>query len=216
MTTERRPRAYPPGYEPPRRVSVEEYLRLEAASTEKHEYWHGWMYQRMYPPGSHWALSGGTAAHSRLITSIIATLYAHLLDGPCVLYQGDMRLYVNDDVYYYPDAFVTCGSTADPTSIAERDATLVVEVLSPSTASFDLNEKLDAYGALPSLREYVLFDARRIQATLFRRADADVWLRLSVLEGADLVLESIDLRVPLARIYRGVQLEPEVPDAPDL
>jgi hypothetical protein len=42
-----------PGYAPPRQVSVEEYLRLEAAAEERHEYWHGWMYPRMYPPGSH-------------------------------------------------------------------------------------------------------------------------------------------------------------------
>lgn len=216
MAIERPPQMYPPGYEPPRRVSAEEYLRLEEASTEKHEYWHGWMYPRMYPPGSHWAMSGGTAAHSRLITSVIATLYAHLLDGSCVLYQGDMRLYVGDDIYYYPDAFVTCGSTADPTAIGEHEATLIVEVLSPSTASFDLNEKLDAYGTLSGLREYLLFDTRRVQATLFRRAEEGAWLRLSVLDGADLALESIGFRAPLARIYRGVRLEPEVPGAADL
>ena len=34
MASERQPEKYPPGYEPPRQVSVEEYLQLEATSKE--------------------------------------------------------------------------------------------------------------------------------------------------------------------------------------
>ncbi len=120
-----------------------------------------------------------------------------------------MRLYVNATDYFYPDAFVTCGSIADPGAIEERDATVVAEVLSPSTASFDLNDKLDAYSRLPSLLEYLLLDTRRAQAIVFRRAKEGVWTRLVVLDGADLELESIHFRVPLTRLYRGVRLEPE-------
>src|SRR5437868_3862445 len=136
MASERQPEKYPPGYEPPRRVGVEEYLRLEAASTTKHEYWQGWMYPRMYPPGSHWAMAGGTLAHSRLIIRLTAALDAHLGDGPCAVFQGDVRLYVNEHDYFYPDAFVSCDAQIDPTAIDRYDAMIIAEVLSPSTGDF--------------------------------------------------------------------------------
>ncbi len=35
---------------------------------------------------------------------------------------------------------------------------IVVEVLSPSTQSFDLGGKLQGYFALPSLRHYIILD----------------------------------------------------------
>jgi Uma2 family endonuclease len=191
---------------------VEEYRRLEAAATEKHEYWNGWMYPRMYPPGSHWAMAGGTLAHARLIVRLLRMLDAHLEEHPCVVYPDDVRLYVNDHDYFYPDAFVTCGGTDEPTAIEQHDATLIAEVLSPSTSSFDQGDRFDAYSVLPSLHEYLLLDPRRVQATLYRRAMDGAWLRLVTLEGADLVLESIGFRAPLAQLYRGVPLAPLVPD----
>ena len=211
MASERKPEKLPPDYAPPRRVSVEQYRVLEAASPEKLEYWHGWMYPRMYPPDSHWAMSGGTLAHSRLITSIVAHLYGHLAASQRTLYQGDVRLYVNDHDYFYPDAFVTCDGLDDPALIEQHDATLIVEVLSPSTADFDRGDKLDSYTTLSGLREYLLLDTRRIQATLYRRTDNGLWTRLVVLEGADLALESIDFRLPLTRLYHVIRLTPEVP-----
>lgn len=209
MASEQRREHYPPGYEPPRRVSIEDYRRLEAASNEKHEYWHGWMYPRMYPPGSHWAMAGGTLAHSRLIVRLTAALDAHLGDGPCAVYQGDVRLYVHAEDYFYPDAFVSCDEAADPTAIDRYDAVAIAEVLSPSTGDFDRGEKLDAYSTLPGLLEYVLLDTRRVKAILHRREPGGVWTRSIVLDGADLELAGIGFRIPLAHLYRGIPLAPE-------
>ena len=210
MASERRPEKYPPGYERPRRVTVEEYVQLEATSKEKHEYRHRWMYPRMYSPGSHWAMAGGTLAHSCLIIRLTAVLDAHLGDRRCAVYQGNVRLFVNADDYFYPDAFVFCDEGADPTTIDRYDATVVAEVLSPSTGDFDRGEKLDDYSLLPSLREYVLLDMQRMKAILHRREPGGPWTRFVVLDGADLLLESIGLRISLARLYQGIPLAPEV------
>jgi Uma2 family endonuclease len=210
MVTERQADQWPPGYAPPRQVSVEEYLRLEAAAEERHEYWHGWMYPRMYPPGSHWAMAGGTLVHSRLIVRLTAALDAHLGDGPCAVYQGDVRLYVNADDYFYPDAFVSCAEPADSTATDLHDAIFIGEVLSPSTGEFDRGDKLDAYAALPGLREYVLLDTRRVKAIVHRREPGGPWVRFVALEGADLELETLGLRLPLAQLYRGIPLAPLV------
>ena len=210
MATEQHEGHLPSGWEPPRRVSRDEYLRLAEAASERYEYWDGWMYPRLYPPGSHWAMAGGTLPHGRLIVQLLAVLNTHLGDGPCVVYPDDVRLYVDDDAYFYPDAFVTCGGPDDPSLIEQRDAVLVAEVLSPSTAEFDRGDKLERYQRLPGLREYLLLDGRRIHATLYRRTDDGAWVHTVILPEADLVLESIGLRLPLAQVYRGIRM-PEVP-----
>ncbi|MGH2410782.1 MAG: Uma2 family endonuclease [Chloroflexota bacterium] len=212
MTSERQPVVPNTGYEPPRRVSAEDYLRLESRLATRHEYWHGWMYPRMHPPGSHWAMAGGTLAHARLIIRLLGLLDAHLSDGRCVVYTGDVRLYVTAEDYFYPDAFVICDGPTAPGLIEQHDAVLVVEVRSPSTAAFDQGDKLDAYSVLPSLREYLILDTRRMQATVYRRPPSEDWTRTVVLAGADLGLESINFHLPLARLYHGVRLEPETED----
>ena len=64
------------------------------------------------------------------------------------------------------------------------DATLVVEVLSPSTSATDRREKLTAYRKLPGLRSYWIVgqDERRVE--LHARGDDGRWA-MCVLTGGD-------------------------------
>jgi Uma2 family endonuclease len=194
-------------FEPPRRIDVEEYLRLTETLPGKYEYAGGLIYPRFYPPGSHWAMAGGTRAHSRLITRMITALENHMSGGPCNVYTSDMRLVVGAADYFYPDAFVTCDEDMTPNRIDIRDARLVVEVRSDSTAEYDRGDKFVAYRALPGLREYVVLDTRKPQATVFRLGDDLEWRYITVVEGADLILHSVGLRMPLSNLYAGVPLD---------
>ena len=47
---------------------------------------------------------------------------------------------------------------------------LIIEVLSPSTRRYDLDEKLAAYLMIPSLECYVILEQHVPQANVFRRA----------------------------------------------
>lgn len=51
---------------------------------------------------------------------------------------------------------VVCGGAADIQY--ENDASVIVEVLSPTTIGTDRREKFEAYRQLPSLRIYLLVD----------------------------------------------------------
>lgn len=199
MTTVPRP-GPPADYAPPRRASPEEAQRINQSGEQRYEYWHGWLYPRGYPPGSHWAMPGGTKAHSRVISPIIRILDEHLEPGPCTVYEGNVELHLANREYYFPDAFVTCTPMGDPTATAEWDAILVVEVLSPRTDTFDRTDKFDAYKLLPSIQEYLLLDSRYMRADLFRHI-AGRWLQTTVLADGDLALESIGLTLPLATLY---------------
>jgi Uma2 family endonuclease len=213
MATEQAAHQQNPDYEPPRRVSVDTYLRLSEELPGKYEYFGGLMYPRWYPPGSHRAMAGGTRAHARLMTRMLTALEAHLRGGLCNVYPSDMRLYVADHTYFYPDAFVVCDEDAMPNRVDERDAMLVVEVRSASTSDFDRGDKFEAYRQLPGLREYLLLDNRRVQANLFRLGDDGAWRYITYTEGADLVLESVGLHLPLADLYLGIPLDRD--DSPE-
>jgi Uma2 family endonuclease len=172
-------------------VTVEEYLRLEATAREKHEYVDGRLY----------ALAGGTNAHDRIGNNVRSLINIHLGEGPCLLHGPDVRLRANEQVYYYPDAFVTCDQELVPTVSSFNDARLVVEVLSPSTEPADRGEKFANYQALPSFAEYVLVDSRRRRVERFKRVGDGSWLYRLYRERDTFGFETIGLEVPVAALY---------------
>ena len=126
-------------------IHLFDYLTFDNASQERHEYVGGRIY----------AMTGGTMRHNRIALNI-ARLFSNRLDGgPCQVFINDMKLHVQAaDSVYYPDVFVYCGSGIANDEKVAPDATLVVEVLSDSTAIIDGREKLVAYQKIPSLRAY--------------------------------------------------------------
>jgi Uma2 family endonuclease len=91
--------------------------------------------------------------------------------------------------------------------VAQRDATLVAEIVSPGTEGDDRGDKFHQYQQLPSLREYLLLSTEAVHADLFRRGAEGLWVLHQFGPGDDLTLESIDFRVPMAQLYRGVEVE---------
>ena len=52
---------------------------------------------------------------------------------------------------------------------------LIVEVLSDSTAAYDRGDKFALYRRLPSLREYLLIFQDRVRVECYRRSADDHW-----------------------------------------
>ena len=86
--------------------------------------------------------------------------------------------------------------------------TLIVEVLSASTAGADRGEKFMLYRQLPSLRQYLLLDSQAVHAELYTRQDNDHWLFGETRDPAAVLgLSSVGATLPLARLYQGLELE---------
>ena len=68
------------------------------------------------------------------------------------------------------------------------DATLIIEVLSPSTESRDRGAKFFGYQNLPSLQEYVLVSQEAILVEVFRKEQSGHW-HYEVLQGLEAVLK---------------------------
>lgn len=176
------------------RYSLTEYLLVEQLSPIKHEFLDGEIF----------AMAGGTPEHAMICANVIATLHRQLLDGPCRVYSSDLRVRVQaTGLLTYPDASVVCGpresDPLDPNSIV--NPTLLVEVLSPSTADYDRNGKLEHYRTIPSLRELVLVDHAQQLLQVWRRGHDGL---LEHRSAAPLVLASVSASLTLADVYRGL------------
>ena len=191
-----------------RRFTVEEYFRIERDSTEKHE----------YRDGEIVSMAGGTVAHSRIIANCIQTLGNRLRGGPCAPFESNLRVRIaRRTLYSYPDVPVICGPPElDPDDTRGETVTnprLVVEVLSPSTESYDRRTKFDRYRQLESFREYVLVSQDMPRVETFFRHDDGTWV-FAVATGPDAVirLSSLGIDLPLAEVYAGVEFPPPPPD----
>ena len=172
-------------------LSVEEYLKEEQRSEARHEYVNGLIYVRV----------GGTARHNFIASTVTSTLKRHLKSKSCHVFMSDMKVRVND-VFYYPDVMVVCGSI-DMTSLYQNDPALIVEVLSVSTEAKDRLEKLAAYQSLPSVQEYVLLAQDKVSAEIYRR-DNNEWNIESLSYGDTIELTAVGYTGPLETFYEEV------------
>ncbi len=86
--------------------------------------------------------------------------------------------------------------------------TNIIEVLSPSTESYDRNEKFGHYTKLESLREYVLVSQERFLVERFIRTPENAWpVTRYVFPEEILELPSIACRVALHDIYAKVDVD---------
>ncbi|MGH8295391.1 MAG: Uma2 family endonuclease [Steroidobacteraceae bacterium] len=175
-------------------MTFEEYLELEANSRIRHEYLAGEVF----------GMCGVTPRHNRIASRLHGAFRDHLKGGPCESYMSDVAVKLRmsrDDYAYYPDVMVVCGREKGEERFF-TDPKLIVEVLSPSTASVDRHEKRIAYRRIPALEEYVIVAQDVIELTVFRRDGNWSPVALDALDSI-LNLRSIGLALPLARIYEG-------------
>jgi Uma2 family endonuclease len=153
-----------------------EYLALERASDTKHEYVNGEVF----------AMAGGSPEHARLQARTISLLTAALAGRPCEPFSSDLRVRVEaTGRSTYPDVTVVCGRLARATDDedAVTNPTMIVEVLSDTTASDDRGDKWAHYQRIPSLRHYVLVSQKEQRVEIFTR-EAHGWHYEDVREGA--------------------------------
>ncbi|MDP9171024.1 MAG: Uma2 family endonuclease [Acidobacteriota bacterium] len=182
-------------------LSLEKYLELERRAKERSEYLNGQMF----------AMAGGTRNHARIVGNTLSQLVEQLRGRPCEAAGGDLRLYsAAHDIFIYPDVVVTCGPDKflDNRRDTITDATLIVEVLSPSTRSYDRGEKFLFYRSLPSFSEYLLLAQDTILAEHHVRQPDGAWLFREFKSPADEIeLTSIGCRLKLESLYERVEFE---------
>ncbi|MBL7775499.1 MAG: Uma2 family endonuclease [Saprospiraceae bacterium] len=184
-----------------KQFTIGEYLEMAAHAREKLEYVNG----KITP------MPAGTI-NCNLIAHNLAFGLGLLLDTKPEyrIFSSDQRIWVPaKNSFVYPDALVVCGAPmpaeADPTAIT--NPLLIVEVLPRSTKEYDRSLKFQLYQTIDSFQEYVLVQQDEPELFHYRREGADLW-RIGSVAGLEalLPLKCLGVEVPLARIYRNVEL----------
>jgi Uma2 family endonuclease len=85
--------------------------------------------------------------------------------------------------------------------------TLLIEVLSPSTESYDRGTKAKLYRAIPSLKELLLVSQNTADVDFYRRCQG-AWMLIEAKRlDSVLRLESIQYDLRLRDVYDGVPLD---------
>jgi Uma2 family endonuclease len=176
--------------------TLEEFFEMEESSSILHE----------YVAGEIFAMAEASQAHEIVAVNLLSALHAHLRDRPCRTYTAGRRLQFKcfgDDFVYRPDVWVACGETRNAKGDYVDEPSIVMEVLSPSTARIDKREKVMSYREIPSIKEIVLVSQRPAHVVIYRRAEQ--W-QPQILDTLEDVLEarSVELAIPMRNIYRGV------------
>jgi Uma2 family endonuclease len=182
-------------------ISVEDYLAGELISPVKHEYLGGVVY----------AMAGARNAHNLIASNTLVALGSRLRGLRCRPFNSDTKIRIRLPAqvrFYYPDASVICRPNPQTDSFQDEPAALF-EVLSRRTRRIDEGEKKDAYQTIPSLSVYVLLEQESPAAVVFRRTERG-FVR-EVYQGLDAVvpLREIEIDLPLAEVYEGVEFLPE-------
>lgn len=179
----------------PELLDVREYLEAEKDSPVRHEYIEGQIY----------AMAGASDRHNRLAGNFYSRLDGVLADGPCEVFISDMKVWISDSVFYYPDVVVACdGPRADP--YFRKQPRLIIEVSSPGTERIDRSEKLRAYKQIKSLKEYVIVSQDSVRIEVFRRGRGDRWnWHVFTQMEEELRFESVGLTMTVADVYRRVK-----------
>jgi len=174
-------------------MSAAEYLDWEPAQVEKYEFSHGEIF----------AMGGASRRHVTVSGNVFFELAQALAETPCRVYMADMKLEVEPDrAYFYPDVLVTCDPDDHRSDQFMRRPTLLVEVLSASTAAFDRGDKATIYRRIPSLKEFVLIDPDRQRIELYRRQEDGAWELRDIDPDQPLPLTSLGTEIPWPRIFR--------------
>ncbi len=151
-------------------------------------------------------MAGGSPLHGLLGLNAGSTLREALrAKKGWRAYSSDVKIAMSKQRYSYPDAFVVCGKTevAEDLSQAFTNPTLIVEVLSPSTNSYEREGKFRAYQKLDSFCEYVLISQETVAVDVFfREPKSNFWLYRSYTSLEDIIhLKSIDVEVSVSDLY---------------
>lgn len=178
--------------------TFEEYAALSRKSSCRVEFWAGAILD----------MSGGSPRHSAICSNIARVLGSQLRGRSCRVFDSNLRLRsVAAQRATYADVSVVCGSLeldpADRTHQTVLNPTLVVEVLSPSTANDDRGPKLDCYKLMSSVQAVLLVEQERAELSLHQRLPDGSWSHSVHADGV-VELQVIGCNLPLDEVYENL------------
>lgn len=192
-----------------KKLTFEEYIKLEEETNQKYEFHDGYVY----------AMSGGSINHGYICGNIYAELRSCFKGkkSSCKAVNSEVKLAVqNYHSFLYPDAMVVCEESAhsEDKKNALTNPRIIVEVLSKSTQGYDRGDKFVLYRQIPSLKYYILIEQDKAEINIYERKNPSnnfLW-GFTIIQGLDAVLsltlsETEIITIKMSDIYLDVEFE---------
>lgn len=151
------------------KLTPEEYLNIERNAEFKSEYYNGEMF----------ALAGASYVHNRITRNISKALGLQLKGKDCEEFQSDLKIKEQiSGLFTYPDVVVICGEPEfyDDEKDVVVNPTVIMEVLSKSTETYDRGFKFELYRRIDTLKDYFMVSQDKISIEYYTRNDDDSWI----------------------------------------
>lgn len=148
-------------------------------------------------------MAGGTLVHSRIQANVQGILWQALRGSGCHAFGSDLAVNTHDMSVRYPDVGVYCGKDSEIFDNLKSfsDPVMLVEILSPSTASQDTGIKLNEYRSLPSVQTILLIDPKSETVRAIRRNGAANWTDTVHRAGEEIAIPHLNLSLVHAEIF---------------
>ncbi len=184
-----------------RTYTREEYLELEVASKERHEYVNG----EIRP------MTGGTPDHNELAINLAALLKSALRGKPYRIFGADQRLWIPDrNLYTYPDVMAIEKPLQLQTGRTDTvtNPCFIAEVLSKSTQDYDHGEKFSAYRTINSFHEYLLIDQYSTHVEHYVKTSSNQWLLTEYDDpNAVFALSAVEAQIEITSLYENIDID---------
>ncbi|MBV9264963.1 MAG: Uma2 family endonuclease [Acidobacteriaceae bacterium] len=176
-------------------LSVEEYLRFEATSEVRHEYFRGEVF----------AMAGGTPSHARILVNLIREFGIGLRGCACEIFGSGLGVKLPSGLYTYPDASISCSPQFEGNFLL--NPLVLFEILSESTEAYDRGKKFQQYRELSSLQTYVLIAQDSLYVEQYKRGQGGWTMQDLTALAHKLILDLPSgelVSVDLSLLYEGV------------
>lgn len=143
--------------------------------------------------------------HSHITTNLVRVILNALDPNQYHMAIGDFGLQTGEDTIRLADIMVTPNNKSGKDRRTE-EAVLLIEILSPSTATDDFGDKQREYLALSSLQAYLIIAQDKACAWLWLRGEDGFPEKPDVIEelNGSFTIPALEITLTLQTIYRGV------------
>ena len=180
-------------------LTAEEYLEAERKATGKHELMNGKII----------TMTGASLKHNKIVSNLIGSINPFLKGKNCEVFPSDMRVNIpTTNSFTYPDLTIVCGKPEllDDEFDNLLNPIVIIEVLSPSTESYDRGNKFFTYQQIPSLKEYILVDSTACNIQTIIKKDDGLWQFDTISNiASSVIIQSISQTILVSDVYDGVE-----------
>jgi Uma2 family endonuclease len=182
--------------EPARKLwTLDEFLAFDDGTDTRYELFDGQIV----------AMAPASDVHGALVMRLARRIGNALRPGCEVIAEAGIVPPERADSWYQADLAVTCAGLTGRQFVAEP--VLIVEVLSPSTATTDRDRKLPDYRTIPSLQDILVVSSTEPRIEHFHR-EPDGWKIHDLRGEGTLRIEAFDVTIDLTELYAGVTTKP--------